>query len=95
MDDVKDLRRKEHKLSLESREKLYVSGVTDVDSFNDNTVIISTQLGDLVIKGNELHINSLNINDGNIAIHGHIYSCIYTENAITKKDRNFFKSLFK
>lgn len=95
MNEIKDIKNKEHKLSLIGREKLTVSGVYDVGSFNDNTVIVSTQMGDLVIKGNDLHIKSLDINEGNVMLQGLVYSCIYTENTSHKKEKGFFKSIFK
>jgi sporulation protein YabP len=95
MDAAKDIKGKQHKLILEGREKLHISGVTDVGSFNDNTVVISTELGDLVVKGNDLHISSLDVNEGNVMIQGFIFSCVYTENAIYKKEKSFLKSIFK
>ena len=95
MSEIKDMKGKEHKLSLVGREKLTISGVDDVGSFDDNTVIVSTQLGDLVIKGNNLHIKSLDINEGNLVLHGLVYSCIYTENTSHKREKGFFKSIFK
>ncbi len=95
MDIDKEKRGKQHRLTLEDREKLQITGITDVGSFNDNTVIISTELGDLVIKGDDLHIVSLDVNAGNIIIQGFIYSCVYAEKAVYKKEKGFFKSMFK
>lgn len=95
MEDVKTVKTKQHNLTLEGREKLYISGVTDVGSFNDNTVVISTQIGELIIKGDDLHISSLDVNDGNVMIKGFIISCVYTENGVFKKEKGFFKSIFK
>lgn len=95
MEDVKTTKAKQHNLTLEGREKLYISGVTDVGSFNDNTVVISTQIGELIIKGDDLHISSLDVNDGNVLIKGFIVSCVYTENGVFKKEKGLFKSIFK
>lgn len=95
MEDLKVPKVKQHSLSLESREKLYISGVTDVGSFNDNTVMVSTQIGELVIKGDDLHISSLDVNDGNLLIKGFINSCVYTQDGGYKKEKGFFKSIFK
>ena len=64
-------------------------------SFNDNTVIISTQIGELIIKGDDLHISSLDVNDGDVVIKGFIVSCVYTESGVFKKEKGFFKSIFK
>ena len=49
-----------HHLVLEDRRALTVSGVSDVDSFDELTVIIYTDLGELTVKGEGLHINRLN-----------------------------------
>lgn len=95
MEDVKAIKAKQHNLTLEGREKLHISGVTDVGSFNDNTVIISTQIGELIIKGDDLHISSLDVNDGDVVIKGFIVSCVYTESGVFKKEKGFFKSIFK
>lgn len=95
MEDVKTIKAKQHNLTLEGREKLHISGVTDVGSFNDNTVIISTQIGELIIKGDDLHISSLDVNDGDVVIKGFIVSCVYTESGVFKKEKGFFKSIFK
>ena len=48
---------------LENREKLNVTGINDILSFDDQVVILSTDLGMLTIKGNELKINKLNIDE--------------------------------
>ena len=95
MEDMKGMKSKPHNITLEAREKLYISGVTDVGSFNDNTVIVSTQMGELVIKGDDLHISSLNVNDGDVLIKGLIHSMIYESKGVYKSDKGFFKSLFK
>ena len=54
-----------HHLVLEDRRALTVSGVSDVDSFDELTVIIYTDLGELTVKGEGLHINRLNVETGN------------------------------
>ena len=53
-------------LRLENREKLTVSGVSEVESFDENVVALATSRGLLVVRGEELHLQSLSI-DGQIA----------------------------
>ena len=53
-----------HQLILEDRRALTLSGVSDVDSFDEMTVIVYTDLGELTIKGENLHINRLNLESG-------------------------------
>ncbi|MFW5648861.1 MAG: sporulation protein YabP [Candidatus Alkaliphilus sp. MAG34] len=68
-----------HSIMLENREKLNVSGVEHVISFNSETVILETVAGVLTIKGGELDVNKLNIEDGNISITGVVYSLNYSD----------------
>lgn len=53
-----------HNLILEDRKKLVVSGVEDVDSFDEQTVVAYTAVGELMIKGEGLHINKLSLETG-------------------------------
>ena len=57
---------------LESREKLTITGVLDVLSFDDQIVIVETQLGLLTIKGEDLRINKLSIDSSEVIIEGEI-----------------------
>lgn len=82
-----------HHLILEDRRALTVSGVSDVDSFDELTVIIYTDLGELTVKGEGLHINRLNIETGDLTLEGHIYSLTYTE--VQSRSGGFFGRLFK
>ena len=65
-------------LILESREKLTVTGVLDVLSFDDQIVIIETQLGLLTIKGEDLRINKLSIDSSEVIIEGEIFNLGYS-----------------
>lgn len=83
-------------LILENREKLSISGVIDVESFNDECVIIDTELGVLVIRGEDLHINKLNIDSSELNIEGEIISCEYSDREGSKsKGMGFFSKMFK
>ncbi|HCJ56878.1 MULTISPECIES: sporulation protein YabP [Lutispora] len=95
MEDIKGIKAKHHNITLESREKLNISGVTDVGSFDESNVIVSTQMGELVIKGEDLRISSLDVNDGNVSIKGLVHSIAYESKGAYKNERGFFKSLFK
>ena len=70
---------------LESRERLTITGVVDVLSFDDQIVIVETQLGLLTVKGNDLRINKLSIDSSEVIIEGEIYNLGYSEDNITKK----------
>lgn len=83
-------------LILENREKLSISGVIDVESFNDECVVVDTELGTLVIRGEDLHINKLNLDSSELSIEGDIVSCEYSDSEGSKsKGLGFFSKMFK
>jgi len=82
-------------LVLENREKLSISGVLDVLSFDDQVVIVETELGLLTIKGDNLHINKLSIDTSEVIVEGEIYHLAYSENDIEKKSSGFLNKIFK
>ena len=81
-------------LILESREKLTISGVLDVLSFDDQIVILETELGMLTIKGEDLRINKLSIDTQDVIIEGNINCLIYSEKD-EKKSSNLLGKIFK
>lgn len=72
-------------LILESREKLTITGVVDVLSFDDQIVIVDTQLGLLTVKGEDLRINKLSIDSSEVVIEGEIFNLGYSEENLSKK----------
>lgn len=72
-------------LILESRERLTITGVIDVLSFDDQIVITETQLGLLTVKGNDLRINKLSLDNSEVIIEGEIYNLGYSEEVSSKK----------
>ena len=81
-------------LVLENREKLNVSGVNDVLSFDDQVVIMETELGLLTIKGENLKINKLNIDTTEVIVEGKINNLTYSEQQ-TKSEGGIFGKIFK
>ena len=82
-------------LILENREKLSISGVLDVLSFDDQVVIVETELGLLTIKGENLRINKLSIDTSEVIVEGEIYNLAYSENDLDKKSSGFLNKIFK
>ena len=68
-----------HKLCLDERSKLTMSGVTEVVSFDESTVVLRTGLGTLMIHGRELQLKNLSLDGGQVAVDGHISALIYEE----------------
>ncbi len=95
MDEKRIVKSKPHNINIEGREKIQISGVVEVASFNDNTVSLDTEMGGLIIKGVNLHINKLNVDDGNLLIEGYIISLVYSDKMESSKDGGFLSRIFK
>lgn len=80
---------------LENREKLSISGVLDVLSFDDQIIIVETELGILTIKGEDLRINKLSIDTSETIVNGNIMQIAYSENTVDKKGEGIFSKIFK
>ena len=87
---------KNHKLILNNRKAGLVTGVLDVLSFNLNEILLETELGMLLIKGHDLHVNRLSLEKGEIDIEGRIDSLTYSEpKNVTKQTESLLGRLFK
>lgn len=81
-------------LILENRNKLSISGVNDVLSFDDQVVIIETELGLLTVKGDNLKINKLSIDTSEVIVEGEINNLAYSEHH-GKSESGLFGKIFK
>lgn len=81
-------------LVLENREKLNVSGVNDVLSFDDQVVIMETELGLLTVKGENLKINKLSIDTSEVIVEGAINNLAYSGGQ-AKSETGIFGKIFK
>lgn len=68
-----------HHIILEGREDLSVSGVEEVESFDENTIIMVTNKGTLVVRGEDLHIEKLSLDGGDLRVEGVVDSLSYEE----------------
>lgn len=92
---MEDNRSVSGKVELVSREELRLTGVMDVHSFNEETVILETDLGLLNIGGSDLHIVKLDLEGGELEVKGIIDSFVYSEEKLFSKGESFFSRLFK
>lgn len=76
---------------LEDRSKLTVSGVEDIDNFDEENFTAITCAGVLVVKGSDLHINKLNVDTGELVVDGEIDSCVFSNNYGVKSGGLFSK----
>lgn len=84
-------------IMLENREKLNITGIHDVFSFDDQIIIIETELGLLTIKGEDLKINKLSLDTSDFVVEGKINSLSYSnqESMPGKKGKNILSKIFK
>ena len=68
-----------HKLQLTERNKLTMTGVTEVVSFEENAVVLHTALGTLIVQGHDLKLKTLSLEGGQVAVDGTISALIYEE----------------
>lgn len=80
---------------LENRNKLTISGVLDVLSFDDQIVILETDLGLLNIKGEDIRINKLSIDTSDVILEGEIDSLSYSQKDENKKASSILGKIFK
>ncbi|MDR2525350.1 MAG: sporulation protein YabP [Oscillospiraceae bacterium] len=83
-----------HSVVLEDRRLLTVTGVADVDSFDEHTVIIFTDMGELTVRGDDLHINRLSVETGELLLEGKIVALLY-QNEAPKGGNGFLKKVFR
>jgi sporulation protein YabP len=83
-----------HILTVDKRESVMVTGVTDVISFDEESVIAETEMGIIVIRGVNLHVNRINLEVGELSVAGEIDGVSY-ENSSGKKGKSFMGRLFK
>ena len=79
---------------MENREKIAVTGVIDVISFDEDVIVSETEMGVLIIKGENLHVNSLNLEKGEMDIDGSVFSLNYEEKGHSERS-SLFGRIFK
>lgn len=96
MEERKTAKNKSQNIILENREKLSISGVEHVVSFDENAIILETVNGVLTITGSDLDVNKLNLDDGNLAVQGFVSGLMYSEkDSIGSKGKGFLGKIFK
>ena len=81
-----------HKLTLNERSHLILTGVTEVVSFDDTAVLMKTELGSLAVQGSGLQLKSLSADGGQVAVDGNINSMVYEQ---LRSDGSFWHRLFR
>ena len=83
-----------HRVVMEGRQSLRVSGVEDVESFDDDTVVIYTVDGTMTVKGMDFRINKLSVEDGELEMDGDGDSILYSDSR-KEEHGGFFGRIFR
>lgn len=78
MEQQSTVNKKPHTLVLDNRKILNLSGISNVDSFDEESVVAYTDIGELNIKGKNLHIAKLDLDTGEMILDGKIDSMVYS-----------------
>jgi sporulation protein YabP len=88
-----------HNVQLVDREQLVVSGVTAVESYDDERIIMETHMGTLTLKGEDLNIKQLDLESGRFAVEGYVNSLVYSTTRAGKvrqgRTRGFLERLLR
>lgn len=95
MDEKKKNNEIPHQLTLANRGLLSIEGVLDLGSYDQEQIILDTNCGALEIKGERLHVQQLNLDQGKVLVDGDIHSLVYTAEMAGKKGKGFFSKLMK
>ena len=96
MEELKKATNTFQNIVLENREKLNITGIVDVLSFDDQIIIVETELGLLTIKGEDLKINKLSIDTSDFSVDGKINSLVYSSSdSNMSKNKNILSKIFK
>ena len=84
-----------HSLMLENRQNGRITGVKDIKSFDEKEILLITQAGKLVIKGEQLHVKQLDLEKGEEDLEGKVDSLTYLSKNTDNRDESLFNRMFR
>ena len=84
-----------HRVLLENRKKAVITGVQEIHSFNENEVLLLSEAGKILLKGEQLHVRKLNLEKGDAEVEGRVDSLSYLTMNAHKKDESILKRMFR
>ena len=84
-----------HRVLLENRKKAVIAGVQEIHSFNENEVLLLSEAGKILLKGEQLHVRKLNLEKGDAEVEGRVDSLSYLTRNAHKKDESILKRMFR
>lgn len=96
MADEKKIPERDHQnITLRDRKKLLITGVHNVDSFNEELIVVDSELGLIVIRGADMHINKLDVESAALDVEGEIAVIEYVEQTAPQRKSGFLSGLFR
>lgn len=87
---------KAHDIKIVNRKRMDITGVINVESFDSEEFLLETELGFLAIRGQNLHMKNLNVENGLVSIEGLVIELVYVDHVSGgEKAKGFFSKLFK
>ncbi|TMW69981.1 sporulation protein YabP [Alteribacter natronophilus] len=86
---------KDHNITMKGRKTLEITGVKQVESFDNEEFLLETEMGYLSIRGQHLQMKNLDVDEGNVSIQGRVDDLVYLEQGQGDKSKGFFGKLFK
>lgn len=83
-----------HNVILENRKKLSVSGVKDVENFDEENVCLLTECGKLTVKGSLLHVNKLSLETGEVTVEGNVDALSYSTEEGKREGESILRRMF-
>ena len=84
-----------HRVLLENRKKAVITGVQEIHSFNENEVLLLSEAGKILLKGEQLHVRKMNLEKGDAEVEGRVDSLSYLTRNAHKKDESILKRMFR
>lgn len=94
MDRLDGIQKREHMVSLNSRNQLAITGVQYVDTFDDSHIVVHTDMGRLTVKGHGLKIQHLDLDHGEFVASGEVDGVIYSQRALNAGRASGWKKLW-
>lgn len=85
----------DHQVKLINRKNMEISGVKEVDSFDNEEFLLETVQGYLIVRGQNLQLKNLDVSSGNVTIKGRIYEFSYIDETQGEKAKGIFSKLFR
>lgn len=94
MGEIKSTQTKKHAITLDSRKRMSIEGVTDVISFDEWQVSLVTSCGEMMVEGKNLHISVLELEGGRVVLDGEVDGVFYPDGNEPQKRRGVLGRIF-